>query len=248
MSETTKGSQVSNFPDSLPDFTAQSEALDPTTEDDTLAEGKDANIWSAEIEAIADTLGLGGRAEVTVATTTGVVETLSYLYQGVNKNYAGTTSLSLQSGQINYIYLNPSLNAVVVSTSGWPTVDHLRLAIWNDSIATASLTDSRPHTLQITGPKFVDTETAGQYIMVGTGTVLEGNTSIAVLFGVTYSSAPKITFGGQRPGDSTLRIAGSSNKTVTGFTLHINTAAPSGGVAVDWIAFGTYASDTSGSS
>lgn len=248
MSETTKGSQISNFPDSLPDFTEQSEALDPTNEDSTLAEGRDANLWSAETEAIAAALGVGGRGEVTVSGGEATVETLSFVYQGVNKTYAGATGVSLQADQVNYIYLNPATNLVAVSTSGWPTTNHIRLAIWDDSGAEETLTDSRPHTLQVTGPKFVDSGTVGQYLISGTGTVLEGNTSIAVSFGVTFASAPKITFGAQRPGDSTLRIPGSANKTTIGFVLHIDSAAPVGGVSVDWLAFGVFAADASGSS
>ncbi len=248
MSETTKGGQTSNFPDDLPDFTAQSEALDPVGEDDTLAEGRDANLWGAEIEAIADCLGTGGRAEVTVSGSTATVETLSYVYQGTTKNYGGTAGLSLQAGQKNYIYLNPVTNLAVSSTSGWPVIRHIRLAIWDDTGGSPVFTDSRPHTLQIVGEKPVYSETAGQYIDSGTGTVLEGNTSIAIEFGVVFSAAPKITLGGQRPSDTTLRIVGAANKTTTGFTLYINSAAPAGGVSVDWLAIGVYASDASGSS
>ena len=238
MAEITKGSVTSSFPDSLPDFTAQSEALDPASEDSTLAEGRDANKWSAEIEAIAASLGEGGRGEVTVSGAVATVESLDYVYQGTPKEYAGTASLSLQAGLTNYIYLNPSTNAASVSTSGWPSIPHLRLATWD---GTSVLTDKRPHTLQIAAERPVLNTSGGQYLQAGTATVLNGNTSVAVNFGITFSSAPKIVLGGQRPNDTTLRKVGVSNKTTSGFTLHADTAAPAGGVAVDWLALGAYA-------
>ena len=119
MAETTKGSVTSNFPDSLPSFTAQSEALDPASEDSTLAEGRDANKWSAEIEAIADCLGTGGRGEVSVSGSTATVQSLDYVYQGTQYAYSGTTSLALTAGQVNYIYLDMADNTAKRASS-WP--------------------------------------------------------------------------------------------------------------------------------
>jgi len=247
MANTTKGSQTSNFPDTLPNFTAQSETLDPATEDSTLAEGRDANRWSAEIEAIAVSIGVGGRGEVTVASALATIESLSYVYRGTSKKFLGEVGHSLQSGVMNYIYLDPATNTVGFSTSNWPTSAHIRLAIWDDAGGADTLTDERPHTLQHAGEYEVLSDVAGKTLVSGTATVLSGNTTVSVVFPVVFTLAPIITLGCARASDAQSREANHSNKTTTGFTIVVNTAAPASGVVVNWIAIGERSSGESGS-
>jgi len=242
---TTYGSQTSSFPDSLPTFTAQSEALDPASQDSTLAEGRDANKWSAEIASITKALGTGGRGQVSVTATTATVEGLKYIYNGTQYSYAGTNSLSLYSGQVNYIYLDCRDNTAKVSTSSWPTTQHIRLAIWDDSGESATLTDSRPHDLGIAARKPLESTTAAQVMDSGTATVENGNTSIAVSFNLTFTAAPVFVCSSRRPSDSTQRKIDFSNLTTTGATIYIDTAAPAAGAVVHWMAIGI--EDTSGS-
>lgn len=66
MPTVTKGSKTSSFPSTQPSITAQDESNDPASPDTSIAEAKDYNIAIAEIEAIAKTVGLGGKGVVTV--------------------------------------------------------------------------------------------------------------------------------------------------------------------------------------
>jgi len=248
MANVTKGSITSQFPDGLPVFAAQSEALDPTTEDTTIAEGRDANKWSAEIQAISEAIGIGGRGGVSVVGTTATVEALKYVYQGTQKSYTGTTGLSLFTGQNNKIYLDPSDNTAKVSISSWPTIPHIRLASWDDSTSgVASVVDERSHDLRPSTETPAFAYTSGLHVDAGSVTVLEGQTSIAIAFHIEFASTPIINLTGRRPSDSTLRVVGISNILTTGATVHINSAAPSGGVEVHWVAFGMKSSGVSGS-
>lgn len=241
MAERTKGSVTSVFPGGKPTFPAQSEVLDPATEDDTLAEGQDANKWSAEQEAVIDALGTGGRAEVTVSGSIATVEALSYVYQGTQKDYAGIASLALQTGQDNYIYLDPKTNIVLISTSAFPaTTPHVQLARWDDTGGSPVLTDERPHTLQIASEFSIFAITAGSYLVSGLATIPQSSTSVSVNFGVVFTSAPILSFAERRASDSGIRKANYSNKTTTSFTCHIDSAAPAGGVVIDWQAFGIF--------
>ena len=242
MANITKGSVTSSFPDSMPDFTAQSETLDPASEDSTLAEGRDANRWSAEVRAIAEALGAGGRGQVSASGLTATIEALEYVYRGTQKSYAGETGRSLQSGVTNYIYLDPSANTVSVSTSSWPTTAHLRLATHD---GTSTLTDERPHDLRPAAEYATLSNVTGKTQVVGSDTVPNSATSTTISWGVTFDAAPVVTLGVRRASDSNLRYANLHSVTTTGATVVISSAAPSGGAQVDWHAVGTV--DTSGS-
>jgi len=239
MANKTKGSITSDYPDSLPSFTAQSELLDPAAEDSTLAEGRDANKWSAEMEAITECLGAGGRAQVSVSGSTATIEILEYVFQGTQVSYAGTTVLSLFASQVNYIYLDCEDNIAKVSTSSWPSTPHLRLAIWDDSGASVTLADERPHDLRPAASSPILGTTLAQYLDSGSATVTDGNTYIDITFTHAFSVAPYLVWGARRPSDSNLREVNATNVTTTGARLHIDTAAPATGCVINWIAIGT---------
>ncbi|MEA2112438.1 MAG: hypothetical protein U9P50_00485 [Patescibacteria group bacterium] len=242
MSNRTKGSIISAFPDSIPEFIAQSELLDPSIEDSTLAEGRDANQWSAEILAIIDSLGVGGRAEVTVSGAIAVVEALTYVYQGSQKEYPGTAVLNLQAGQINYIYLDLANNVSTISTSNWPTTAHLRLAIWDDTASPATLTDHRPHDLKYAAEYQVFSNSTGQNLISGSTTIINENSSKDINYGVTFSSTPILSLSCSRGSDSVIRSINFTNKTTSGFTVYLNSVAPAGGITIDWLAVGQISS------
>ena len=149
MAETIKGSITSLFPNSIRDFTAQSEARDPVSEDPEIAEGRDANKWSAELQSLLGAVGVGGRGEVEiVAGPAANIGSLKYVYQGTQKEYAGATGVALSAGMNNFIYLDPATNLLMTNTTGFPITPHIRLANWDDSGPTVFL-DSRAHDLGI---------------------------------------------------------------------------------------------------
>ena len=148
MSVKTKGSITSSFPISVPSITAQDESRDPVTEDPTLAEGRDANKWSAEVEAISSTLGIGGRGEVhsLAAGPVVTVGSLRYVYQGSVVDYAGVASLALTASTVNYVYLDMADNTAKKSTVSFPATAHIPLAQVNTT--TNVITDKRPSDLK----------------------------------------------------------------------------------------------------
>lgn len=241
MGNITKGSITSQFPDDHPEFTVQSEVRDPSEEDSTLAEGRDANKWSAEVRAITEAIGTGGRGQVSVSGGVGTIESLKYVYRGKQKTYVGTISLALQTSQVNYIYLNPRTNTAGVSTSAWPTIPHFRLAIWDDSGVSEVLTDSRPHDLKPAAFYPIEGISGGQTITKGAVTVANGETTASITWGVEYASPPVVTHGVRLAGDATLRYANFSDVTVAGATVTISSSAPADGCQIDWQAIGILA-------
>lgn len=238
MSEKTKGSVTSEFPDSQPNFTAQSERKDPASSDTTLAEGKDANKWSAEVEAICGTLGIGGRGSVSVTGTTAIAEKLTYVYHGTQTIYAGIANLALTAGQVNSIYLDLADNTAKNSTTGWPTTPHIRLAEWNDSGSAAILTDKRPHDLQPAEQKQLYSTAKSRTADFGTATITNGNTFVDVTFNVIFTATPYFFPAIHRGSDGTVRKVNFSNLTTTGARIYIDTAAPAAGITAHWQAVG----------
>jgi hypothetical protein len=243
MASTTKGSQNSEFPDDLPDLTAQSETRDQGTTE--YADGADYNIVAAEIEAIADALGVGGRGEVSVPTTTATIESLSYVWGGVKKTYAGETGRSLQAGQ-NYIYLDMESNTVQISSSGWPgTIPHIKLATYNKT--TTTLVDMRPHDLGVSNMRPVLCSETSEYVESGELLITSGNTTGVITFPITFDGAPDLTLGVRLAADATIRNANYYSLTDTGASIIISPAAPASGVRVSWMAKGPYTPRLTGS-
>ena len=152
MAEITKGSITSSFPTSVPSFVAQSEAKDPVAEAPPRAEGRDANKWSAEVQAMAGTLGLGGRGEVYNPVNTPVVDVagLRYVYQGVQVTYAGVLALALTVTSVNYVYLD-AIDNTAKKAAAWPTTPHVRLASVDTTPDPPVVTDLRSHDLGVVG-------------------------------------------------------------------------------------------------
>jgi len=147
-----KGSQTAAFPDTINVFIAQSETLDPVSEDPTLAEGRDANRWSVEVQTALTVLGVGGRAAVVVdaAVPDFDVGSLKYVYQGINKSFALQNGVALTASQDNFIFLDPETNLLETNITGFPTKPILKLARWDDTGGSPVFTDERPHDLGIT--------------------------------------------------------------------------------------------------
>lgn len=238
MAEVTKGTVTSEFPDSQPDFTAQSEAKDPASTDDTLAEGKDANKWSAEIQAICETLGTGGRGSVSASGATATVEKLDYVYQGTQYSYPGTVSLGLTINQINYIYLDLADNTAKVSTTSWPSSPHLRLGKWDDSGPSSVLTNERSHDLEPAEQKQLYSTAKARVADFGTATILNGNASVDISFGISFTSTPYFFPACHRGADASTRKVNFSNLTTTGARIHVDVAAPASGITIHWQAVG----------
>lgn len=246
MANTTKGTQTSNYPDSLPSLTAQTETRDAGTAD--YADGADYNIVAAEIEAIADALGVGGRGEVSVSGSSATIESLSYVWAGAKKTYAGETGRSLSAGLNNYVYLDPVSNTVQIATSGWPTtIPHIRLAIWNDTGASPVLTDHRPHDLSVCNMRPVLSSESAEYLESGVVTVTSGETTAEITFPITFDDAPDLLVSVRLAADGSLRYADYYNLSATGAMVKISSSAPASGVRVSWLAKGAYTPSLTGS-
>lgn len=159
----TKGSRTSNFPDTSPDFREQDESNDPAVTDPLFAEAKDYNIAAAEIESIANTLGLGGRGIVTIDNSAPDcdIDLLNYVYLGEEKNFTAVTNLSLTDGALNKIYIDVADNTAKVAVS-YPSTPYIPLAEWDDSFDEEILTDERTHDLAVVNSQVGHNDYFGQ--------------------------------------------------------------------------------------
>ncbi len=140
--EKTVGLQTSAFPTTLKTFPAQTELNDPPTPDPDFAEGRDANAWSAEVQAIEGVLGASPRGLVDVVGSTATV--------GAFRTTDGTSvivfpgaSIALTPGLLNYLYFDMVTPTLAKSTTGWPAFKHVPLATWPGS--GTAVADMRPH-------------------------------------------------------------------------------------------------------
>lgn len=241
----TKGSIISSFPNTLPDFSAQSELRDPTAEDTTLAEGRDANKWSAEIEAIAGAIGVGGRGQVTLSGGSAVVEEIKYVHNGALVIYLGTSSLSLVPYVLNYIYLDISDNVAKAAISGFPSTPYIPLGIYDGA---SYIIDFRPHDLEIIGLYNITDIIPGEREESGTVLIPELASGISVVFFSLFDGNQNVQLTCRLPSDVTPRIANFSNVTGSGMVVTLDSAAPSGGVYVHWRVKGQLGTDTTGGS
>lgn len=231
MSNVIVGSISSQFPDDLPEFDEQDETLDSVDGDPTLAEAKDANKWSAEIMAICQTIGAGGRGNVTMTDGAATVEKIIYVYHCEKITYNGTISLAATIGAKNYIYLDVSDNTAKISTVAFPNTPHIPLAIWDDSGSGVSgITDARPHDLGVVREPIT---------VAGTVTIAQGATTAIIAFPFAFLSSPLLCLAHQKPSDGSLRKLGFSSLDQTGAVAEIDAAAPVGGVIIHWLATGT---------
>lgn len=140
------GSQTSLFPGAIPAFPVQFEGADAPIEDATLAEGKDANLWSAESQAIAEVLGIGARGQslLDFGTPAIAIGDLRVQVAGTLVTLPATPVLVLTGAVANFIYADLDAGIYVASTVGFPTdgTRFIPIATW-DGLAPA-VVDARP--------------------------------------------------------------------------------------------------------
>ncbi len=148
--EQTVGTKTSAYPGALKVFPAQTESLDPVTEDPDFGEGGDANDWSANQQALMAVVGLGsqGVVEVTVgAPPLADIGEIRFTTDGVSITVAEVLGFVLTGGVINFIYVDVDASPPVFAAAvgGFPapgTVRFIPLAVWDDLAST--LADFRP--------------------------------------------------------------------------------------------------------
>lgn len=148
MSTKVVGSITSAFPGGVPTIAAQSEALDPPMEDAALAEGRDANRWTAEILALITTLGVGGRGEVTVTPGAPPIASIGSLRVLVGRTLttiAAAPVVPLTPGAINKIYANLDALTFGVSLVTYPATGRIITLATYDATGPGVFTDDRPH-------------------------------------------------------------------------------------------------------
>lgn len=173
--EVTKGSQTAEFPGQVHDFIAQDEANDPVSEDPTIAEARDANRWSSEVQTMQRVLGTSAKGVVVITQGGGTplfdVGSLLYVKGGVKTLYAGASAQALVDGDDNFILLDDA-GLLVVNQTGFPGTVHLPLARWDDSGGSEVFTDERTDDLDFVG------ETPGAHAaehVTGGGDIVDGD-------------------------------------------------------------------------
>lgn len=121
----TVGTVVSAFPTAIVAITAQTETNDPPSPDPDIAEGKDANRWSAEIHAMQRAAKKSGRGFVKINDPTGTptadIASLNFYVDDVIVTLAALTGVALTPSVTNYIFVSfvgGGAPVYVVTTSG----------------------------------------------------------------------------------------------------------------------------------
>jgi len=203
--EQTVGTVTSTFPAAIAALSAQTESSDPVSEDPDWAEGRDANAWSAEIQALEAVVGIGDQAVVSIdnstpASPTAAIGALRIAIGSSLATIAEVAALALTDTAVNYIHLDLSVAppAYAVTTGGWPSVATTRfvpLAIWDDSGGSPVLTDQRPQRpapAALAGPGVLGVQAAGGK---GGGLLLKVLEGTATGSGATVSAASLIPAG-----------------------------------------------------
>lgn len=146
--ERTIGTQVSEYPTTLAAFIAQTETNDPVVEDPDIAEGRDANKWSAELAAIQAALGLNGQRGVIDLVSSGPpvidVGAFDYILDGFQVGFGGATGFALAGGVASFVWVDMD-TATLASGTSFPTSKRIiLLASVDDSVGPpAVVTDLR---------------------------------------------------------------------------------------------------------
>ena len=215
----TVGTQVSSYPFAIPSFTAQTESSDPPSEDPDIAEGRDANLWSAEIEALGLTLGVGGRAQfiLDVGTPAVAIGSLKVQVAGALVTMPLTAALALTAAVPNFIYANLDTTLYVASTVGFPTdaTRFVPIATW-DGLAPSAV-DARPVNLAWGSPLFT---AEGLGVALNASTAKGQQTVISMVEGFSAAiSGATVTFASLIPaGCLVLGVTSLVTTAITGAT------------------------------
>lgn len=140
----TVGSQTSAFPGAVMTPSVQSEALDPASEDPTVAEGRDFNLLQAEVAALQAAAGASARGRVKLSGSSADIAAMVIRnpHDGDRLALAATT-IAMTGSTDNVVYVNLSVDPPVFAVSAASSfpAGALPLATWDGTAG--EVTDAR---------------------------------------------------------------------------------------------------------